>query len=518
MDSHLFIDKVAVIGAGTMGREIALVAALGGHDVVLIDADVKQLASSTTHIEKAFSRRTQNKDDTHLVDATFKDRLLLSSQIQEVTGCSLVIEAINEDLNAKADLLQRVDLLIGSDVLVATNTSSISITKLAKHISNPERFIGLHFFNPATRMKLVEIVVSPLSSKESISRAKDLVISCAKMPVVTDSRPGFIVNRLARPIYSESLLSAEIELASIETLDLLTKSSAQFPMGPFSLMDLIGLDVNFAVTSSVFEQTFFDERYRPSNLQDELVSAGLLGRKRGRGFYDYKTPSSVKVSPIKSLFLEKETEALVVGGSLLDDLFQQLPKTNPKLSVRETIKDESYPSWRGLLFKDTLLCSLDGLSATEVSESVGVKGVVGIDLAFDYSNCASLGVSLSLGCNKTIVEEIAGLFENSGVGLYELKDIRGQYITRMTCSLVNEFADFVLRSNESPDTLDKAFKLGLNQRISPLDWLKKLGPTYFMDVCTRLYEAFGSARYHPSLQLKMWSDKERLGSSIEDFN
>lgn len=279
------IKKIAIVGAGTMGAGIAQLSAMAGYDTLLFDIKEAQLEVALTNIAKnldgAIKRNKITEDDKTSALA----RIKTTNEILDITA-DIVIEAIIEKLEAKVQLFQMVSKQNADDCILATNTSSIPITQIGAQISNPERLVGMHFFNPAHIMKLVEIIEGASTSKEVSKVTKELAEKMGKQAVMAKDAPGFIVNRVARHFYVEGLKVLEEKVADVATIDSLIKASG-FRMGPFELMDLIGVDTNFSVTSSMFERFHYDAKFRPSRIQQQLVDAGHHGRKSGKGFYDY---------------------------------------------------------------------------------------------------------------------------------------------------------------------------------------------------------------------------------------
>jgi 3-hydroxybutyryl-CoA dehydrogenase len=291
--------KVGVVGAGAMGSGIAQVAAAAGHAVMLADANAGAVARAKSSIGASLSKLVEKgKLDTATRDAllariSFSDAPL-SDDMTRYRDCALVIEAIVEDVTIKQSLFRALSAAVAPDAILASNTSSLSIASLARACDGAERVVGMHFFNPAPVLPLVEIVPWLGTSADVTDAAKKLADSWGKTTVIAADTPGFIVNRVARPYYGESLRIHDEGIASFATIDWAMKEFGGFRMGPFELMDFIGNDVNFAVTSSMYESCFWEPRYKPSLTQKRLTDAGYLGRKTGRGYYNYQKANDDK--------------------------------------------------------------------------------------------------------------------------------------------------------------------------------------------------------------------------------
>ena len=282
------MKKVGIIGSGTMGIGIAQVAATNECEVFLFDVNVAQTEKSLSGLRKTLDKLSEKgKISAENADGIF-GRIKTCSQISELKDCDLVIEAIIENADIKKKVFSELESCVSESCVISSNTSSISITSLSADLKKPERFIGVHFFNPAPLMPLVEVIPGLLTDQNLPQQIYDLMKSWDKIPVIAKDIPGFIVNRIARPFYGEALRIVEENIATPEQVDDAMRTLGNFRMGPFELMDLIGIDVNFSVTQTVYKDYFYDPKYKPSLLQQRMSEAKLHGRKTGRGFYNYE--------------------------------------------------------------------------------------------------------------------------------------------------------------------------------------------------------------------------------------
>lgn len=296
--------KVGVLGAGTMGSGIAQVAAQSGHRVVLVDVNAEVLAGAQTKMRKIFERLVEKgKWEENYANDVF-GRIKFSADINDFEGSGLIIEAIIEKIEVKHIVFKQLEEIVGQDCILASNTSSLSIAGIGSVLKVPSRVVGIHFFNPAPLMPLVEIIPAVQTSEATKLKAKEIIDSWDKVSVLVKDTPGFIVNRVARPFYGEALRIYEEGLADFATIDWAMTEFGKFRMGPFTLMDYIGNDVNYAVTEIVFEAFYYDQRFLPSFTQRRHAEAGYLGRKSGRGYYNY-AEGTVMPEPNKDEVLGK---------------------------------------------------------------------------------------------------------------------------------------------------------------------------------------------------------------------
>jgi len=281
-------SKIGVIGCGAMGSGIAQVAASADHEVVLYDNNETALQKSNAQLQNTLTQLVEKGKITSDKKESILKNIQFKNQLEDLVGSDLIIEAIVENPDIKKSLFSQLENLLKPSAVIASNTSSLSISSLASACKNPARFIGIHFFNPATLMPLVEIIPGIATDLNIANECKRLIDSWGKISVMAKDTPGFIVNRVARPFYSEALRIYEEGLADMATIDWAMKEFGQFKMGPFELMDLIGHDVNYVVTETVWKQFYYDPKFKPALSQKRLLEAGFLGKKSGKGFYDYQ--------------------------------------------------------------------------------------------------------------------------------------------------------------------------------------------------------------------------------------
>ena len=290
------MKKVGIIGAGAMGSGIAQVAASAGHSVVLFDTNADALSLSKSKLANVMDRLVEKGRLTSEEAQEIQNRISYADHMEALSESGIIIEAIIENLDVKKGVFSSIESLVSKDCILASNTSSLSIASIASACERSERVLGIHFFNPAPLMPLVEIIPAIQTADEITDEARNIIDSWKKITVLAKDTPGFIVNRVARPFYGEAIRILEEGIADVATIDWAIKEIGGFRMGPFELTDYIGHDVNYVVTETVFKAFFFDPRYKPSFTQKRLVEAGRLGRKSGQGFYDY-SPGAVNPKP-----------------------------------------------------------------------------------------------------------------------------------------------------------------------------------------------------------------------------
>ncbi len=490
--------RVAVIGAGTMGIGIAQVAAAAGHQVQLFDI----AADATRQALGALAQRLRQRVAAGKADATTTDALLARIQpaesLNSLADSGLVIEAVAEKLAIKQSLFRELEALCSPATLFASNTSSLSITAIAGALQHPQRLAGLHFFNPASVMKLVEIVSGLDTSAETVATLQRLTRQWGKQSVLCRSTPGFIVNRVARPFYAETLRALEEQVADAATLDAVMRDAGGFAMGPLQLTDMIGQDINYAVTESVFQAFFQDPRFTPSLVQQELVAAGRLGRKSGRGFYRYGDhqlpvaevlPESTAELP-RSITLHGEAAGIALLSELLNGNAQ---------SIKQSGQTSAYAR-----IDEVTLMLTKGKTASQVANETATP-VVLFDLSADYSQATTVAISCAAQNEARHNATIVRLLQSLGKKVIVLPDYPGLLVMRTLAMLANEALDVVNKGVASAGDTDHAMRFGVNYPRGPLEWGAALGWRQILTTLENLQSHYGEPRYRPMPLLRHYA-------------
>ncbi|HQR72504.1 MAG TPA: 3-hydroxyacyl-CoA dehydrogenase [Burkholderiaceae bacterium] len=488
---------VGVIGAGAMGAGIAEVAARAGHKVWIADARADAVERALAAIARDL-RGLAAKGRIAAADAEAAVARIESAPLPRFADCGLVIEAIVEDLETKRSLLRTLEGIVGSDAILATNTSSLSVTAIAAGLSHPERVVGMHFFNPATRMKLVEVV----SGVETAAGIADAVFATAeawgKKPAYAKSTPGFIVNRIARPFYGEAWRAYTEGAADPATIDAIVRDCGGFPMGPFELMDLIGHDVNLAVSAAVFDATFGERRYAPSLAQQELVRAGHLGRKSGRGIYDYRD-GAVKPLPRVEPGAEPVRRVVAVGSlGIATPIITRLEAAGVDVVRVQGPRAAQDVSAGWLEVGPARLMMTDGRPATRRAMEEKHEHLVLFDLALDYATTPRLGLARADQCGMAAFRTVCATLGQAGYACSPLDDVAGLVVMRLIAMLVNEAADAVAYGTCSAEAIDVAMRYGVNYPRGPMEWSEQVGLRVFARALANLREHYGEERYRTS--------------------
>ena len=501
MTSLIRSEIVAVIGAGAMGSGIAHVAARAGHPVLLFDMNAEAIERGIGSIGRDLDFLvSKGKLDAGERDAVLA-RIVPATALEGLADAALIIEAIVENLDVKQTLFAQLER-IAPDAILASNTSSLSITAIGAALDAPERLAGLHFFNPAPRMRLVEIVSGLATSRSVAETLYDTAAAWGKDPVHARSTPGFIVNRVARPFYAEGLKVLGEGAASPASLDAVMRDGAGFPMGPFELTDLIGHDVNYAVTRSVFDAYHADDRFIPSLIQQELVLAGRLGRKSGQGFYCYGEGAERPLPDYAPAAPAPRSVTVCGAPGLFAPLVARLEAAGVSVSAGED--DPCCPPC--LQVGSARLALTDGRSATRRSVDEGHDDLVLFDLVKDFATAETIAAARSDRASEAAWQAALGTLQAAGLRVVPLDDVAGLLAMRTVAMLANEGADAVLYDVATPRDVDLAMQRGTNYPKGPLAWADEIGLECVAAVLENLYAHYGETRYRTS----PWLQRRRL--------
>jgi 3-hydroxybutyryl-CoA dehydrogenase len=497
---------VAVIGSGAMGSGIAQVAASAGHQVRLFDARPEAADKAIEAIGKVYAKLVDkgrmNAGDAELA----RSRLQRVAALHDIGDAALVVEAIVENLDAKRKLFAELETIVGEDCILATNTSSISVTAIAAPLRRPERMVGMHFFNPVPLMALVEVISGLATDKRVADTVYATAEAWGKSPVHAKSTPGFIVNRVARPFYAEAWRLLGEQAADAATIDAVMRDCGGFRMGPFELMDLIGHDVNFSVTQSVFSAYFGDQRFTPSILQQELVNSGFLGRKNGRGIYPYgdaaAKPEPQAEAPQAAPALAGISIAPGVQSAMIDALEARIRAAGIAVTRGEPLPGPEQRTASVIQCGGAAVFLTDGRSATERAAANEHPDTVVYDLLLDPAGATRIALARADQCGDDAYYSAVGLFQAAGFTVTRLDDVPGLAVMRTVAMLANEAADAVNQGVCNAQAVDIAMQKGVNYPRGPLAWADAVGLAQVVTVLANLVATYGEDRYRVSPLLR----------------
>lgn len=487
-------SKVGLIGAGAMGQGIAQLAAQAGAQVLLFDTRAGAAAQAVDSLGRLWaSLQGKGRLDAQQVQA-YGERLHAAAALAELSGCDLVIEAIVERLDAKQALLREIEPLLAADAVIASNTSSLSITALATALQRPGRFAGYHFFNPAPLMKVVEVVQGLATDQAICDRLARFTREFGHAPVQARDTPGFLVNHLGRGYSGEALRIVQESVADFATIDRILRDQIGFRLGPFELMDLTGLDITHAATESIYHQYYEEPRYRPSAIAAQRVAGGILGRKSGTGYYRYADgrPEMPAEAPAPAV---QEPPPVWVSprAARRQEIYLLLRRLGAQIETAQAPSDRALILVAPLGLDVTTVAAVDRLDATRT---------VGLDMLVDDAGTRRRVLATNPATRSDMRDAAHALFARDGKAVSVIRDSGGFVTQRVVACIVNIAADICQQGIGSPADLEKAVTLGLGYPQGPLALGDRLGPTNVLEVLFNLQTVYGDPRYRPSPWLR----------------
>ncbi|MGO8914654.1 MAG: 3-hydroxyacyl-CoA dehydrogenase [Stellaceae bacterium] len=479
---------LGVVGAGAMGSGIAQVALTGGIAVRLTDANAAQLDKARATLFQRLDRLAEKGEATPDQVAAAKARLTVVGEVRELAPCGVVIEAIVENLEVKRMLFRALEAVLAEDAVIASNTSSIPIAAIAQACRHRRRVAGMHFFNPVPLMRLVEIIAAADTDVAVADALAELGRRMGRTPVKVKDAPGFLVNLGGRAYYQEALHLLQENVAMPDDIDLVMRECCHFRMGPFELMDLTGMDVNYPVGEIVHKGYWYDPRLKSTPLHESLYLAGRYGRKAGQGFYRYDAEGRrLAVAPTLA------PAAALPARVIVPEPVEGLVALAVAAGVETLAPDDG---------ASPILVAPWGEDCTAIALRLGLdpRRTVAIDLAHDTSRRITL--MTAPGADPAAGDAAAALLAAAGRAVTRIKDSPGFIAQRITAMIANLGAEMAQMGVASPADIDKAMQLGLNYPLGPLALADKLGVKRCYDIMCRLFETIGSDRYRPSLWLR----------------
>lgn len=483
-------ETIGVIGAGAMGRGIAETAAAAGFRVRLFDAADGAALRAVELIQDSLSKRVRQAALTPSDVQRAVARLTLPATLGELADCDVIVEAIIEDVQAKRSLFASLESVVNEKCILATNTSSLSVTEIAAACEHPERVAGWHFFNPVPRMKLAEVIRAVRTSPQTIDRLLSLTNEFGHRAISVEDSPGFVVNHIGRAFVTEGLRLLADKCANHDVLDALLRNCGGFRMGPFELMDLTGLDVSLPASEAIFQQYYGDDRYRPAAVARIRLNGGLLGRKSGRGFYDY-TSGGARIAP-PDIFTGGEGKALRWSAGK--------GPAEPTAAVR-ALFEAHWPETdaeTAEVIVSSPACS--DLSTLASAGEANPQKVIAVDPFF--SSIRGVTVMSCPATEPWVLQQVQAAFASRGVPTFAIADTPGYVAPRVIACIVNLACEIAQQGVAAPTDVDAAIRLALGHPFGPFEWADRIGPARILEVLDCVHGSTGDPRYRASSWLR----------------
>lgn len=487
-------DTVAVVGTGAMGRGIAQMAAQAGSQVLLFDTQADASEKARTSIVAQWGKLAEKGRLTTEQLAHYTARLHCVGSMQDLAGCDLVVEAIVERLDIKQTVFAQLEAVVRADTVLATNTSSLSVTAIAAKLQRPGRFAGYHFFNPVPLMKVVEVIPGLKTDAAVCQRLCDYTRAMGHTAVMAQDTPGFIVNHAGRGYGTEALRLVSEGVCDFVTADRILRDQVGFKLGPFELLDLTGLDVSHPVMESIYHQYFEEPRYRPNVIAAQRLAGGVIGRKVGEGFYRYEQGSAVVPPEAPAPTVEDMPPVWVSSrAARRAELFQLLKDLDAKIETGAS------PSPQALCLVAPL-----GFDVTTVAvvERLDPSRTVGIDLLMPDNATKRRVLATNPATREDMRQAAHALFARDGKPVSLIRDSGGFVTQRVVATIVNIACDICQQGICSPQDLELAVTLGLGYPMGPLAMGDRLGPDNLLETLFNLQTVYGDPRYRPSPWLR----------------
>lgn len=493
--------KLGVVGAGVMGRGIVQIAAQAGIEVILFDANQAAMDQAIGSLREIFERLVSKGKLTPAESKATLARITCSTSLEAFSCCAAVVEAIIERLDAKQELLKSLEAVVSERCILATNTSSLSVTSIAATCTRPERVAGFHCFNPVPLMKLIEVIAGVQTELWVTQTLTSLAEQMGHTPVLAKDTPGFVVNHAGRGMISESLRIESEGIADFQTIDAILRDGVGFRLGPFELMDLTGLDVSLPVMETIYQQFYHEPRYRPTPMVRQRLEAGLLGRKVGKGFYRYDGNNQL-TAPLQEA-PKAAAPAIWVNP--------EEPNAHKMLSDLVTALGGELDPGRSPAPDSLCLLSPLGADATSAALALGVnpRQVIAIDILYDLNRLRTL---MPTPITSTSIRQAAHqLFTRDGVPALLIRESAGFIAQRVLANIVNVGCELAQQRIATPVDIDNAVRLGLGYPKGPLAWGDSLGTGRILTILENLYDAYKDPRYRASAWL---SRRSKLNISL----